>query len=221
MDAKVLKAAVSAAIRVTVSTTLIGCGGSMTSNADAEGGKPGQSPTTNSAPKGSSDQVVTGNPKTGPVAVGMAGAPGAGGVATGGAAAGSAATTSGGAALAGMASAVEGGSAGEANGGAPQDTCAQIDACFSLLEASASPAVFGAPVTAANKPCCQTVLDGLGNWESSIVCLSELNERFMRSPARGVCCSQENWSYPACTPWGPPVPPELSREALLAWSAAA
>ena len=34
MDAKVLRAAVSAAIRVTISTTLIGCGGSVVGDAD-------------------------------------------------------------------------------------------------------------------------------------------------------------------------------------------
>jgi hypothetical protein len=215
MDAKVLKAAVSAALRVTVSTTLIGCGGNVTSNAgapaSAEGGTSGQTASTTSATTASGDQVGTGYPKSEPVSGGKAGV----GAATAGA------PTGGSAPLAGMASTAEAGSAGEPNGGAAQASCAQVDACFALLEAAAPGLKFGESVADANKPCCQAVLDSLVNGESSYVCLSELNERFMRSPARAVCCSQENWSYPACAPWGPPVPPELSLATLLKWEAAA
>ena len=25
----------------------------------------------------------------------------------------------------------------------------------------------------------------------------------------GDCCAAINWSVPACTPWGPPVPPKM------------
>jgi hypothetical protein len=43
-------------------------------------------------------------------------------------------------------------------------------------------------------------------------------------PAKAQCCQLTGWPplrSLACTPWGPPVPPELPFEALLAWEAAA
>ena len=53
-------------------------------------------------------------------------------------------------------------------------------------------------------------------------CWQDLNGRLMTSAARNLCCnSPETWQVSACTPWGPPVPPELPEEALAAWELAA
>lgn len=57
-------------------------------------------------------------------------------------------------------------------------------------------------------------------------CQDELNASGFRSPHRDACC-QLAWTWEeayelgggisaACTPWGPPVPPAMPREAVLA-----
>ena len=84
----------------------------------------------------------------------------------------------------------------------------------------------GAPLSDAGEACCDTVVVGFDDLRlSNAECFGDLNRRFMASGVRGRCCSdQATWSHLACTPWGPPVPPELSAESaelLRAWSLAA
>jgi hypothetical protein len=167
MDAKVLRAAVSAAIRVTVSTTLIGCGD-------------GESATETPS----------------------AGMPASGGFDMGGAAA------------------IAGAGGEDASAGAPTDVCAAAaHACVSLLEQTPQE-----PLTEADEACCDTVIATLEELRRDTpreACYDGLYARF-HGPVRTQCCAdQSTWVYLACTPWGPPVPPEFSREALRLWSLAA
>ncbi|HEX2872109.1 MAG TPA: hypothetical protein VHP33_12650 [Polyangiaceae bacterium] len=221
MDAKVLKAAVSAAIRVTVSTTLMGCGGSVSTDAgrsspspavkdtatDAHGsvasGTAGTSGQTNSAPlkptQGSGGQTTL------PVetSAGNAGTAGGASVEVGG-----------------MASAA--GAGGEPGGaGAPPDVCGNAAAaCVTKLGEQP----FEETPSDATNACCETILARLDELrlEPGAACFDHLDQDFMQSPARRQCCKDPStWQNPACTPWGPPVPPEISREALQAWSLAA
>ena len=215
MDAKVLKAAVSAAIRVTVSTTLIGCGGSVSTDADRASSSPAvkDTPTdthasvssgtggqTSSAP--SKPMTSTGGQATRPVEI-NAGTGGGELVEAGG--------------LASAAGA--GGEPGSA--GAPADVCGNAAAaCVAKLGEQ----TFEETPSEATKACCETILARLDELrvDPGAACFDHLDQDFMASPARRQCCNdQSTWQNPACTPWGPPVPPELSREALLAWSLAA
>jgi len=218
MDAKILRAAVSAAIKVTITTTLVGCGGVVTSS----GGGPGAEPT--GGPAGSSGQgssaessgepVGSGYPKSEPAAGGKPGAE----------ATTAAAAPGGSAPLGGTPTTAEAGNAGAPNGGSADATCvgAEVDACYAFLAEAQPQTKFGDPLPAPYQACCQTLLSSLVNGELSYVCLSDNNAHF-NSSARAVCCSDPaSWSvYPACAPWGPPVPPELTLEALRDWQAAA
>ena len=209
MDAKVLRAALSAAIRVTVSTTLIGCGGSVISEADGGG-----STSNGSAAKGQTDAAKgTGGNRAAPspVPVGANASGGKTSSATAGAAsAGTPAETETG----GVANAAGAGQAGEpASAGAPAEVCGgALDACMTQLEHELP----GPTLSDAGKACCDTVVVGfdelrLGNAE----CFGELDSRFMGSGVRRLCCAdQATWTHLACTPWGPPVPPEFSADAL-------
>ena len=206
MDAKILKAAVSAAIRVTVSTTLIGCGGQMATDAGGAGaasaggpmGSNGQSKATQS----SGDPANVDYPSTEPAHGGKPGMP----QTTAGAA------TSGGAA-GGMASTAEAGSAGEATSGEPLDSCA----CQALLASVQE----GDALSSDAQACCQTMFaDWLKPTATDAQCSSKLE--WFASAAHTQCCNVlKAWQEPACSPWGPPVPPELPFEALLEWEAAA
>ena len=80
--------------------------------------------------------------------------------------------------------------------------------------------------------CCEMVVQelkpleppsGEGPWGIS-ECGGKIERRFELTPVSMECCRENG--YPpirsgACTPWGPPVPPELSIEALEAWELAA
>lgn len=197
MDAKVRRAAVSAAIRVTISTTLIGCGGSVTS--DAIGPSPaGGSSDTETKPVKVNTPTPTPTPSSDPAPILSAGGGGGGGgVADAGAPA-----------------------AGEGNlAGAPAlDACSVIESCQNVLDADpqlASPMAQG---------CCSTVIYGLMELQKPpfAACWSDLSGRFLMSQAHQTCCASEKaWLEPACTPWGPPVPPELPESALRAWESAA
>lgn len=217
MDANVLRAAVSAAIRVTVSTTLIGCGGSVVSEADGAGSTP-----SGTAGRGQGDAVTaSGGHAAAPVPVST----NASGGKTSSASAGAAtATTAGMAGTAtetetgGVANAAGAGQAGEpASAGAPAEVCGgAVDACLTQLEQELPTEA----LSDAGKACCQTVIVGFDDLRmNGAECFNDLDRRFMSSGVRRLCCAdQATWSHPACTPWGPPVPPELSAEQLRAWS---
>jgi hypothetical protein len=215
MDAKVLKAAVSAAIRVTVSTTLIGCGG----NVSTDGGRASSSPAVKDTPTETHESVAsstggqTNSAPTKPTASsgGQATRP----VETNAGTAGGELVEAG-----GMASAA--GAGGEpASAGAPADVCGKAAAaCVTKLGQQP----FEEAPSDATKACCETILARLDELrvEPGAACFDHLDQDFMQSPARRQCCKDPStWQNPACTPWGPPVPPEVSREALLAWSLAA
>lgn len=208
MDAKVLRAAVSAAIRVTVSTTLIGCGGSVATEED----RPSSSPAVKDAPVSAGQPTVTETePASAPVTSGGSASatemPIAGTASHGGSDVGGMSTTAG-----------AGGE--EASAGAPAEVCrAAAQACLTQLE-QATPE----PPSAADQACCDTVIATLEEmWQAMPrdACFESIDARF-RGAVRTECCADKStWVYRACTPWGPPVPPELSPEALQRWSLAA
>jgi hypothetical protein len=212
MDAKVLRAAVSAAIRVTVSTTLIGCGGTVS----PDPGRARPSPTVNDTPSTGQPAVTEPEPADSPsprpatstggsasaTETPSAGMPASGGFDMGGAAA------------------IAGAGGEDASAGAPTDVCAAAaHACVSLLEQTPQE-----PLTEADEACCDTVIATLEELRRDTpreACYDGLYARF-HGPVRTQCCAdQSTWVYLACTPWGPPVPPEFSREALRLWSLAA
>jgi hypothetical protein len=214
MDAKTLRAALSAAIRVSVSTSLIGCGGSVTST-DA-----GDAPVSGGAsPSRSQPELESKYPK--PTSSGGKSAEEpyvtlpTGGVATGGASA-----ANGGAPL------TEGGSAGEP----ALDQCSPVEACMTVLETVQVP--WDQPLPSAARACCEMLVSelkpieppsGEGQWGIS-ECGARIETRFEHTSVTMKCC-QETGFPPirslACTPWGPPVPPELPLAALEAWELAA
>lgn len=225
MDAKVLRAAVSAAIRVTVSTTLIGCGGTVAT----DGGK-AQGPAAN-GPAKLSDPVTS---STGSTTSGTSGSNGWGWTPphegqSGSSSSGGSVVAQGG--LASVGGEAAGGSAegGSAEGGdgsgtpvvTPPNTCDALNTCLTHLEVS-MPA---APLAGNDLACCQVMIDSLKEHQlapGADACWADLNGRLMSSVARSLCCnSPETWQVSACTPWGPPVPPELPEDALSAWEAAA
>jgi hypothetical protein len=232
MDAKTLRAALMAALRVTVSTSFIGCG-AHTSTDGAGGPTPAGTsdratsrPDDEHAPDGSDQGGKPGAPSEHSSAGATSHDPSAGATssnATGGSSSGSA--TGG--------SASDGGSmnasaAGEGNqGGAgtePPTPCEALAACLGTLEGMTFER--GAPLPSAATQCCQLVIEGLSVPVEAAVCDPEtrraLDARFMGSPVRSACCADpETWQHLACTPWGPAVPPELPLEALVAWELAA
>lgn len=209
MDAKVLSAAVAAAIRVTVSTTLISCGGHSTTDGTKLGG--GGTPSVQAGQAGSSDSQLP--PRvdvtpSGGAAIASAGMP----------------MTSGGMALAsgGMGAAAGVGEVGEAgSAGAPALGCpGEIQACLPPLEAVDRLK----PLEGAAAACCQTVIHGLFDNlpETKAECV-EAQARFKAAPGNLECCNQNDWilsldkrNASGCTPWGPPVPPEVPLAQLLA-----
>lgn len=215
MDAKVLRAAVAAAIRVTVSTTLIGCGGTVSTDPGRTSSSPAVKDTpmgeVEDTPKGTGGQNGSVAPTPTASAGGRASTPDEP----------SAGTASGGVIeVGGMASAA--GAGGEpASAGAPADVCGNAAfACVTTLEETPPED----PLSDASKACCDTILARLDvvRLDPGAACFDDLDHVFMGSPARSKCCHDPStWQNPACTPWGPPVPPELSREALLEWSLAA
>jgi hypothetical protein len=217
MDAKVLRAAVSAAIRVTVSTTLIGCGGNVTSAGGSAPEKPlaNDSPAKTKGPVTNHDNSAAAPPST--AGNGWSLAPSSGGQ-VGNAGGGSTVAQGGVASLGGS---PDGGSADGGDGPVkPIDTCGAVDACLNRLDAQAP----SAPLDDVDRACCQTVIDGLTSLQAPefAECWPDLNGRFMLSARHQACCGTlQAWQVPACTPWGPPVPPELAEDALSAWEAAA
>ena len=217
MDAKILRAAVSAAIRVTVSTTVIGCGGNVTSDA---GGSAGAAHAPSSVGGSSNGKSTAGKTKTAtPIPRPEPASGGTGGgaePATGGAWALGGQPT-GGTASAGSAAQSEGGTSdgGEPNtagGGAGPSLCA----CTALLANVKT----GDTLSDDAKLCCQTAIDGFLSPEAEDqACWADL--QWFSSPAHQLCCTVDTWQHPACTPWGPAVPPELPLAALLEWEAAA
>jgi hypothetical protein len=209
MDAKVLRAAVSAAIRVTFSTTLIGCGGSVATDED----RPSSSPAVKDPSPASTGQpaVTDTEPARPPVSSG-----------------GSAAATE--MPIAGMAShgssdvggmtTTAGAGGEEASAGAPAEVCrAAAQACLTQLEQTTPE-----PPNAGDKACCDTVIATLEElWQAMPrdACFESIDARFQGAVRTECCADKSTWVYRACTPWGPPVPPELSHEALRKWSLAA
>ncbi|HXK17605.1 MAG TPA: hypothetical protein VNG33_07375 [Polyangiaceae bacterium] len=223
MDAKILRAAVSAAIKVTMSTALLGCGGSVTRNADGAAADSAGGPTATtgqpSAAESASASASPSYPKLEPVSGGMTGtggATGAGAATVAGAPNDNGANSSG--TSSGGVSSAEGGGAGEASAGSTDAICGgELDACLTLLAQGST------SQPDSTMACCHSVLTNATNGELSYVCLGEIGKLFTQSAGRSVCCNDPlSWQlYPACTPWGPPVPPELSLATLHEWLAAA
>lgn len=222
MDAKVLRAAVSAAIRVTVSTALIGCGGTVTSGEGKSQGEGAANPG-NPGPGEPVKGNTSGPSYPYPVASGNSGSPSApshGGQASGGrASSGGSSVTQGG--VASLGGSPDGGSSEGGEGSTVLlNSCDALNTCLTHIEASM-------PAAALNdddQACCQAMIDNLKDHQVAMAdaCWADLNGRLMTSPARSWCCnSPETWQVSACTPWGPPVPPELPEGALAAWEAAA
>jgi hypothetical protein len=108
----------------------------------------------------------------------------------------------------------------EASAGAPADVCgAAALACIESIEQTDAVQ----PLSDATQACCDVVLAAIAlPPQLSAECFANVNTRFMQGGARQQCCHDPStWQQPACTPWGPPVPPEFSRAMLQAWSLAA
>jgi hypothetical protein len=185
MDAKTMRAALAAAVRVTVSTSLIGCGGQATSDA---GG-----PVTPGPESGGEHSPAPAKERPRYM------------------------TSSGGAASGGSPSAAGAGGEAEPTG------CEALQGCLEALQSLE----FGEPLpNAAAERCCVALIMGLPALQSDPAtqqCGFQLESEFLGSgPAHDSCCSYMGlWQQPACTPWGPPVPPALPPAALRAWEAAA
>lgn len=212
MDAKTLKAAVTAALRVTVSTSLIGCGAHTST--DAAGGRPPNDTRDPAASRPDDPERAEGGGKPSTES----------GYPTASAGVASSNSASGGSASGGGAS--EGGdmmasAAGEGGAGTqPLTQCETAAACLGTLEAMTFE--HDEPLTSGAAACCQLVVESLSWVGETAVCdpetRSALNARFMRAPARGACCRDpDTWQQEACTPWGPPVPPELPPEVMSDW----
>jgi hypothetical protein len=221
MDAKVLKAAVSAAIRVTVSTTLIGCGGGVSTGE----GRSSPAPTVKDAPTDTPERVASGTAGAGGRTHSAPPEPTAG---SGGRATLPLESSAGNTGTAGGASVETGGMAsGAGAGGEPGSAGAPADVCgnaASACVAKLGEQPFEETPSDATIACCETILARLDELraEPGAACFDHLDQDFMQSPARRQCCKdQSTWQNPACTPWGPPVPPGFSRAALRAWSLAA
>lgn len=214
MDAKVLRAAVSAALRVTVSTTLIGCGG----NVSTDPGHATSSPAIKDTPSGTAQPSTAETEQTtSPTPTSNAGGSEPGSKAPNAGMASNAGSETGGVAS------VAGAGGDEASAGAPADVCgAAAHACLTQLEQTPQQ-----PPTDATKACCDVVIASLDQLRQELQpeeaeCYNGVESRFMMPPVRNQCCHDPStWVHVACTPWGPPVPPELSADALRAWSLAA
>jgi hypothetical protein len=230
LDPKVFRAAVSAAIRVTISTALVGCGntastsavpsdgGGSASAADSGGNGSGGVPSGTGAEQSGTAHATAGSaPISGTSAVTPSGGqPSATTPEVGGSASGSA-NVGGGTNVGGSSSAggETFGAAGEA--GAPAQLCgAEVAECLSVLETFEA----GAALDEAGLACCLGVREGLSELQKvAAECYRDLNRRFTGTAARSECCKDSStWTEIACAPWGPPVPPELSAELLESWA---
>jgi hypothetical protein len=230
MDAKVLRAAVSAAIRVTVSASLVGCGNTVSSDVG-----PLEAGGSTSRGDGSRDAGAGG--MLGGAALGQAGtelgmagtllamagtASSNGGnpsSSIGGQLGGTAPET-GGMAHGGTDAAGQASGGNEAAAGAPAQACgAYLDDCLSALGAVER----GAPLDELGTACCVTVRAALIELKAAgAECYLDIAKRFQTAPARQACCKDPStWEETACAPWGPPVPPELPLELLQDWVAVA
>jgi len=219
MDAKVFRAAVLAAMRVTVSTALVGCGNTVTKPGGAAPADEGVERAGSSAGERTPvlDAATAGSGAK-PSAMSGSGAS-AGPPASGGATAAEGSTT-----MAGR-TGLDGGAGGTpddgaAGAGSPALVCGgDALACLSLLE-GLEPA---APLDDAGSACCLSVRKALLELPAADAeCYRDLSSRFQKAPGRSTCCADPStWLEIACTPWGPPVPPELSPSLLASWAAVA
>jgi hypothetical protein len=217
-----MRAALTAALRVTVSTSLIGCG----AHASTDGGggampRDTHDPAT-SRPDGGVDSGRA-EPNGGRSGSESDEASGSAGVISGSTMGGSGAGNAGGDAGSTTASAAGESSEGGA-GTTPQTACEAVATCLGALEAMTFAS--GEPLPSAAAECCQVVIEGLSAPSEAAVCdpetLRALDSRFMGSRERSACCADpDTWQQRACTPWGPAVPPELPLQALAAWELAA
>jgi hypothetical protein len=209
MEAKVLRAALLAAIRVTVSSSMLGCGGATTFD------QPGPMPSSPEEPEpqqssgggGTASQPTAHNSAgTHPASASAGG--GVGVAASGG---------SGGLGEAGM----PGGAGAPAASGSFCDGPA-IQACEPIYdELAASTEPWSVQLSDVAVGCCKVLVDALDRVsppEVDAQCLAELDSRL--NLLRGSCCRALEFQG-TCAPWGPPVPPELELELLLSWGAVA
>jgi hypothetical protein len=211
MEARVRRAALSAAIRVTISTTLIGCGGRV--GTDFPDPEQPATPTPSDASEGSHDTGGSYARSPGDQA------PTAGtyGAATAQAGQSPAAQGGSGASLpmGGAAPNEEAGAPGAA--GAPEEhVCGgqKTQMCLAYLE---SITTFPPPTgDALAVDCCTTVINPTA-WVPEVEpgCEDELLPRIQAQTY--PCCRVLDTFEGGCTPWGPPVPPELSAALLRAW----
>jgi hypothetical protein len=217
MEARVLRAALSAAIRVTVSTSLIGCGGVTT------GGQGDAPPSESKTPVKSGHPTGTGGSGSNTAGAMSAATSGSGGLELGeggsmlaGTPAGGVPGTSGMPNAGGMSNA--GGVPGA--GGVPNatDACEAAYSCVSDLQALQSDTSPQLPTTERTTECCQLIIGSKSPWGTPLLC----GETTFNGHAELLwpCCAVlQSPQDTACTPWGPPVPPELDLEQLLSWAA--
>jgi len=220
MDLKVRRAALSAAIKVTVSASLLSCGGIASSSNPINPSNPSDGlaggASADRAGTGGSASVLAGgtaNAVTGDANVE------AGGTANANAEAAGAAN-----AEAGGTANVEAAGAPAAGGAAPASECGspQTNDCLAYFDALQLKPGADLPEGMA-VACCHVVMDEIATTTGSAdgsQCSLALHQRLDASGVFYDCCWKTGSTLTACTPWGPPVPAELSLEQLLAWEAA-
>jgi hypothetical protein len=232
MDARVRRAALATAMKVTLTSSLLGCGGNTSDSGQrTSAGQPALPVPGAAGALASTGGSVSGSGGSAsePLPVAAGGSTAEPSPLSGGRA-GMASTSEGGA----PESSTQGGtgagsrpdeSAGAAGslagegGAAAGSACApEVLDCVDSLEELGLSAGAPLPDVPGAKECCQAVASVAGDVPAN-ECQTELKPRF--TPLRSTCCSALLWKGPGCIAWGPPVPPELSLDALRAWSHAA
>lgn len=92
-----------------------------------------------------------------------------------------------------------------------------FECCVSLLEAvPPNDGGFAFPDAAVGNPevqaCCATVIARLDDDYHDASAATAMQDEQTAAPVRWACCQVTPTEGPTCTPWGPPMPPEMPGE---------
>ena len=112
-----------------------------------------------------------------------------------------------------------GGEPGAGGVPSPADPCEATQACVNDLQALRSDTLPQLPTTPRTTECCELIINHIVPWGAPLLCEAEVFDA--GDDVKWPCCEVlQSPQDTACTPWGPPVPPELDLERLLEWAAA-